>query len=372
MLISAPDAYGMTPAETLAARADTDQPDGFEDFWREFREDCLSCPAHWHGPHEHRQPAGRNDDADPAGERALVWISSVRSIGVAGDLWLPSPEPRAIVVVLHGAQAEDAFPAQPDAWFADNVASLRLRVRGYPPSTRDCGDLRAHWIRHGLEKPEAWILRGAVADVVQAVRGCRRVFGDAMPIIIRGDSLGGGLAIIAAGQLAAMQHDEGRNVVSDRANETAEAIDAPASVDRMVIGLPSLGNWRWRAGRYCNGMGADINLFLEQLRAEAPTMLEQIRLFDAALHAPAVRCPVLTKLALCDDTVPAPSAAAVINALGSEHIFRHVVAFGHYDGGLADARRHVMFERLANDFIGNNFDARSTAERVSAAADISL
>jgi hypothetical protein len=51
--------------------------------------------------------------------------------------------------------------------------------------------------------------------------------------------------------------------------------------------------------------------------------------------------------------VPAPSAAAVFNALGTPRAlkWRYVVRYGHFEGGIRDARAHARFERLAERFL---------------------
>ncbi len=135
-----------------------------------------------------------------------------------------------------------------------------------------------------------------------------------------------------------------------------------------MASCPDLGDWRWRVGRYCNGPGRLINLVLDGLREEAGPVLDTIRLFDAALHAPLVRCPCLFKLAWGDDTVPAPAAAAIYNALGSQEKWRFVTTYGHYEGGIANARRHALFRRLEGPFLDPGLSPaaamRASAERL--------
>ncbi|MEM7229382.1 MAG: acetylxylan esterase [Planctomycetota bacterium] len=312
MLVSTPEDYGLNAESTLDHRADTDRPEGFETFWADFREDCLATGQHW---------VGSTDET-----RNQIWIPSLRSIRVCGDLWMPNERPTAAVITLHGYVAEDNFDAEPDPWFASGIASLRIRVRGYPPSTRDIDDLRTNWIRNGLDTPESWIVRGAVGDVVQAVRTLRMALGPDIPIMLRGDSFGGGLAVLASAQLQEMH----------------------VPIDHLIIGFPTFGDWRWRRDRYCNGSGGEVNAFLESMRSEADALLERLRLFDATLHAPDVTTPTLALLALRDDTVPAPTAAAIVNALGSSELRRFLVRYGHYDGGIADGRRHIKFARAVN------------------------
>ena len=69
---------------------------------------------------------------------------------------------------------------------------------------------------------------------------------------------------------------------------------------------------------------------------------------------------------VCDDVVPAPSAAAVFNGLASPRAWRFVTRFGHYDGGVADARRHVLFARLHPSFA----DPAVDPEEAVAEADV--
>lgn len=317
MLVSAPEDYGLSAEQTLAHALEDDLPDGFEAYWRDFDEEVGALTTHWAGSAE-----------GPVGE---VIIPSVRAVRVIGRLSLPDGPVRGLVVTTHGYAAPDAFPEGPEPWTEAGLATLRVRVRGYPPSTLDMDDLRRGWIMHRFPSPESWIVRGAVADVVQACRCAHRHFGPGVPVALHGESLGAALAVMAAARLP--------------------HVTAAPPPFRVAIGLPSFGDWRWRQDRYCNGAGAEVNDALVVARLERPSLLGTLLLFDAALHARSITCPVLGKLALRDDVVPAPSAAAVFNGLGTTSASRFVTAFGHFDGGVADARRHVWFERLQAEFL---------------------
>ena len=83
-----------------------------------------------------------------------------------------------------------------------------------------------------------------------------------------------------------------------------------------------------------------------RLGEQRDILLSKLLLFDATLHARNVRCPVLSKLARIDDTVPAPSAAAIHNSIASQRKWRFETKYGHYDGGISDLRRHALFERI--------------------------
>jgi cephalosporin-C deacetylase-like acetyl esterase len=312
MLLSDPESYGLTPEETLAHTLEGEPPVGFDAFWTAWREEIDALPVHWTG----RIEPGEN----------RIEIPSLRAVRVVGRLTMPEETPRGVVVTTHGYAAPDDFPEGPEPWGARGLATIRLRVRGYPPSTIDVDDLRGDWILRNLGVADAWIVRGAVADIVQTVRCARTHFGPELPVLLHGESLGGGLAAIAAARM-----------------------DPPPS--RLVMALPSLGDWRWRADRYCAGAGGLVNEHLVAIRDERAEVMRSLLMYDAAHHAGAVTCPVLCKLAERDDVVPAPTAAAVYNALGSERRWRFVTRYGHFDGGVADMRRHAWFERIHPEFL---------------------
>lgn len=316
-MISKPEDYGLSADETLARVAEVEKPTGFDAYWDAWRDEVQSLPVRFHGAVDQAQ----NE----------IVIRSKREVRVVGRLSLPAEPPRGVVITTHGYQLPaPAFPSDPEPWTErQGLATLRLRVRGYPPSTLDLPMLGTDWILYHLRSPDDWIVSDAVADVVQAYRVMRHFFGDAMPIALHGESLGGGLAVMAAAQLERL---------GDRPN-------------RVVLGLPSLGDWRWRHEQYCSGAGGLVNMELASLREEADAIVERLRLHDAAIHAGEVTAPVLAKLAISDDAVPAPSAAAIYNALGCVDKWRFVVRWGHFDGGIADLRRHAAFEALQVAFL---------------------
>lgn len=328
-VLSSPVDYGLTAAQTLAHVVSGGLTDAdaamFEAHWAAFREAVGVLPLRWQG----------NVDA-PANE---VVIRSLDAMRVVARVSMPeSGNVRGVVIASHGyGEVPDGFGEDPEPWTSLGLATVRVRVRGYPPSTIDIADLRNDWIMHrpphlSVRAPQAanaWIVGGAVADIMQAVRCARAHFGETIHIALHGESLGGGLATIAAAQLTLMNQPP----------------------HRLVLALPSLGDWRWRALRYCNGAGGQINVLLDALRGEdRENLLRGLLLYDAALHAPRITAHTLAKLALRDDVVPAPSAAAIFNAIGAPTKWRFTTRFGHYEGGLADARRHAIFERLHPDF----------------------
>jgi cephalosporin-C deacetylase-like acetyl esterase len=238
---------------------------------------------------------------------------------------------------------------------------LALRVRGYPGSrlgSSNAADDQHGWICRGLDaaaqstdRVHGWVLSETIADVLYAVAALRRALPPRVPIALMGESFGGGIAAIAAAQAAAI-----------------ESTHPEARVDRLVLGLPTLGDWGWRLQRTrldAPGMGGQIARFIAARRGAEVGVRRVLSLFDAAVHARLVRCPTVCKVALRDETVPAPTQAAVCNALGSApgEKARFVTPFGHHDGGLADARRHALFQTLAHEFLDPDHDPAEVLAR---------
>jgi len=339
-----PDDFGLGAVETLSHVATTDRAACHVAFWSTWNEVVFS-----------RMPRlVRRSEPDPSDATAAVEFESTDHVRIGCRLFGP-PEGtpvRAGLVASHGYRPPPPLAEESKRWepiVQRGVAVLAIRLRGYPGSQLDVGNLTGKdegWITHGLGSsgPEGeahgggdWIVSGAVADVVNACRALRRDLGGrgggvpAVPIYLHGRSLGGGLAIVAASQLA------GRD-----------------DVQRVVVALPSLGDWPWRLDHPTHaGIGAHVHALLRTAPDRVDAIVTTLRLFDAAVHARRVRCPLLCKLAVRDDVVPAPCAAAVYNAIGTDPAlkWRWVVAFGHFEGGIAAARRHALFDRLVADFL---------------------
>ncbi len=324
-MISSPEDYGLSEQQTLAFTYDEPAPSSFDTFWAQWREAHCHIPARVMG----------NTDSQSG---AIVY-ESARNVSIVARLTRPAGIVRGAVVTSHGYDVDEGIPEEEESWTARGLATLRVRVRGFPPSTAETGDLRSQWILHNIHDAQAWILGGAVADIVQSVKVIQKIFARQLPVALHGESFGGGLAVLAAAQL--------------------EQLGTP--VDRLILGLPTFGAWRWRLHKYCNGTGGQINMMVEALRGDDQVrLLNVLDLFDAVHHARRIHCPVLCKLACRDDVVPAPTAASVFNALGSEDTWAFVTKYGHFDGGLADARRHVAFERLHPGFADTQVPAAET------------
>lgn len=325
-----PDDFGFDPCSTLAHVGDPTPPPGFTQFWAHWSEELWAAPATFQ-TYDHANPATANG---VDGTTHIVRSTAGVRIGCRVDE--PAAPLRAVAISLHGYElpSDAPFGAPPELSRDTGLATVQMRLRGYPGSRFDVGDLCAEpggYLSVGLERESSWILGGAVADVVNVYRACRARYGWGVPIELMGESFGGGLAVLAASALG--------------------GLDTPF---RLVLGLPSLGDWEWRLQqRTAHGAGADVKRFIDANRSIAHQVHTTLRLFDAIIHARRIFSPVLCKLALRDEVVPAPSAAAVFNALGTAPglKWRFITEFGHHDGGIADLRRHAQFSRITAAFL---------------------
>lgn len=336
-----PDDFGLDWVQTLAHVSAACRCRMHGAFWQQ-----------WHRAIDERQPRLQtisidDDPSDPTATHAFAGAGNAR---IGCRIALPDGKLRALCILLHGydnpptlAESIARTPAAP------GVATIALRVRGYAGSRAGVGNLTASelgWITTGLQRPPedgrhvcAWAVSDAIADLLLAVRAARTLLGLHLPVYVRGESFGGGLAVVAAARACAMScsHPEQK-------------------IDRIAVGLPTLGDWRWRLERQhpqSQGAGGQIKRFLLASGAAAEEIARLLDLFDAALHAEHLDCPALVKVALRDEIVPAPTQASVYNALGTPPGLkgRFVTRYGHFDGGLTDLRRHALFERMAAQFL---------------------
>ncbi len=326
-----PDDFGLSPLQALAQVADATPPPGFVQTWTDW--------AHALATQKPTLTPLRSGEANAAGAPGVSHTFVSRGEARVGcRLIAPkSGKPRGAVVTTHGYEVARGAPI-PDEnpWSERGLAVLRVRVRGFPGSQFDTGDLTAHptgYITIGLEDRRAWVLFDAVADVINAVRALHAHLGDGVPIALHGESFGAGLAVMAASVLP---------------------LEAWPCVQRLALALPTFGWWTWRLEkRPRSGTGGLISDYIAAMPQREEEIRQTLRLGDAVVHARRITSAVLCKLAERDDVVPAPTAAAVFNALGSDpgRKWRFLTRYGHFDGGIADQRRHAMFERLVGKFL---------------------
>jgi cephalosporin-C deacetylase-like acetyl esterase len=357
-----PDDFGMSAVRTMAHVCDPVRSSDHSGFWKRWYERLVSgSPI-----------LNRRVSHDPSDATATHEFESIGGVRIGCALVAP-PEGTAVrgaLVTTHGYTDPPLLGTSSHRWRAlasNGVAVLEIRLRGYRGSQIGIGDQTtpdasgAGWISRGFADDDAsqWILPHAIADVCNAVRVMRNTLlrrGDVRLEIdpaldhpgvwLHGESLGGGVATIAASLMI------GR-------------LPGESIIDRLAIGLPSLGCWSWRMHHRCLGTTADIRRVIESHPDRASELLDRVRLCDAALHAMHIRVPALVKLAMRDSVVPAPSAAAIYNAIesGPGHKWRFVVPYGHHDGGVSNSRRHALFERAMIDFFDPSREPIDAMER---------
>ncbi len=345
-----PEAYGFNDVQTFAHIGDPSPAPDHSVFWK-----------HWYARFIEDQPSLSvrtiEDASDPTATHEFISSDGVR-IGCRLVLPQNGQPVKASLVTAHGYHHALPLGESTKRWqrIADSgVAVLIIRLRGYPGSQIGIGDqttpdeLGACWIARGFagNAHEDWILPKAVADVCNACRVMRNallgrdneVQIDVDPsidhpgVFLAGTSLGGGLSTIAAAQLI------GR-------------LSGEPIIDRLAIALPSLGAWTWRLDHQLSGTTSDLNKVLVHHSDRREELINRLRLCDAVVHAHKVNVATLGMLARRDEIAPAPSSAAIFNAINADpgRKWRFVVPFGHFDGGIANARRHALFEQAMGDF----------------------
>lgn len=346
-----PDDFELSPIATLAHIATFGASPAFAQCWTHWRQRVAEAPARLN---QFRGPSP--DSTDGSGTH---WIESIGHVRISCRLIEPprGTAVRAGLVALHAYRDVIPLSGEDEVWedlARRGVLIAAVRLRGFAGSRIDCADFTqdaAGWIGRGIamtiRKPQDamdWSLIQGVADAACAMRAMRVELdrrapaGADAPLMLHGRSFGGGIAVMAAAQ-------------------APESSGMDCRVSRLAIGHPSLGDWLWRIRRgdrgAGTGAGADVRRALVAHAAREEELVQTLALGDAAAHARRVDAPTLCMLALRDDTVPAPTAAAVFNALATDPglRWRFLAPYGHFDGGIRNARRHALFERCLIDFL---------------------
>lgn len=153
----------------------------------------------------------------------------------------------------------------------------------------------------GIHSPREHILRGIVADCVQATRYlCGAAGFDRIGVM--GNSQGGGLALMTASLL-------------------------PERVGAVTAMLPFLTHYRFQVEcRPKTGPYQEIVRYLDLRPQERESVLHVLSYFDTLSHAARVRAPALLSAGLADTTCPAPSIVALHDRLPG---LKSLITFPH-------------------------------------------
>lgn len=336
-----PDDFGLDAVGTLAHVGEVTPSRWHSAFWRAWRKMLDACE-----PELDRLPS-----PEPQGPTHVVLgVGGVRLFCVVLE---PTESARAVLITSHGYDGPGDLCDAARAWeplVERGVRVVQVALRGFAPSDIDTGPMRdpdtGGWISRGLppapdtaEELLAWSYAQAAGDLAIVARAARL---PGRPLFLHGESFGGGLATAVAGTGA-------------------------VEVARLVLGVPTMGDWPWRlcqapAG---GGLAGEVARFMIANARHEEAIAETLRAVDSVVLARSVGCPTLCKLALRDDVVPAPSAAAIYNALGTpaSSCARFVVPYGHFDGGIASDRRHALFRRMAIEFLDPSLEPTDVIDR---------
>lgn len=349
---SIPDDFGMGPVQTLSHVGDPSPAPDHSSFWNAwFERLCQESPV--------LQVREVVDPTDPTATHEFISTQGVR----IGCRLITPPEGtavRASLVGVHGYGVPGSLESD-ERKYAEisrrGVAVLSIRLRGYPGSRTDTqGNLieldasDPEWVINGFDEYEHkdWVLPHTLADVCNAVRVMRNALlgrdaRDLEPwlegekrrpdVYLHGQSLGGGLATIAAGLLSGRML--GRPIV-----------------DRLAIEVPSLGAWRWRLEHHHAGLSEQFGKVIRANPDRREELIDRLRLMDAVVHGRRVRVATLAMLAGRDEIAPAPTSAAVYNAVDADPglKWRFCISYGHHNNDVANTRRVALYQKSLVDF----------------------
>lgn len=212
------------------------------------------------------------------------------------------PEPRPLIVHTHGYNSQYDIMLN---WARKGCHVCGIDVRGFG---RSAGIPLAQkgWVLTGIEAPQTSIIRGAVADVWQAMAVARQLLGWRISrTTLTGFSFGGGLAIMAA------------------------AFDPNANL--LVAGQPTFGWHSERLRLSAAGSSAEIRYYLENNPDRAEQAMDTLAYFDTLHFATRVQKPTVIGAGLDDDVVPSRSVMGIASRLTSAPAELSLLPVSHSD-----------------------------------------
>ena len=277
--------------------------------------------------------------------------------------WLPSGQPKAVILALHGFNDySNAFDGPGEAWAKAGIATYAYDQRGFGAA------------------PERgfWPGRAALAaDAATAAQILRRLY-PRLPLYLLGDSMGGAVAVVA------MTGDSGTPVP----DVDGVILTAPAVWGRKTMPMPQrVALWaavRLMPGLTLTGRGLGIkpsdNTAMLRALARDPLVIKATRvdtiyglvdLMDAALDsAPRLNAPLLVMYGAKDEIVPKTPIRLFVASLPAE--CRRQTKLAWYGDGyhmlLRDLEGPTVIADVANWVVAPAMPLPSGADRGAAEA----
>ncbi|MDL2398230.1 acetylxylan esterase [Rhizobium mayense] len=302
--------YGMKLEQLLAIKPPEAAP-GFDDFWTERYRRAIAVDP---------QPKLRRSKIEHPDWHVLdVTYMSTGAFQIGGWLLLPrDQEVRRGLVVGHGYGGRDLpdfdLPVEKTAILFPCSRGLSLSAR--PPIPADAS---GH-VLYGIEKPDSYIIGGCVDDLWIAVSALIALYPWLTGHIgYSGISFGGGIGALA--------------------------IPFDSRIDRGHLVVPTFGHRPLWLTLPTVGSADSVQAY----QKKHGSVLETLRLFDAANAAARIKVPMLVAAALFDPAVAPPCQFAVANSLAKfNEIF--ILDAGHFDYVGSGEQNALLQEKVRRFF----------------------
>ena len=271
------------------------EPSDFDAFWSTTRETLHEI--------EPRPVLARQDSPGRSLTYERLSFTSLGQIGISGYLLShDAAEPKPLIVHSHGYNSQYDVMLN---WASHGCHVLGIDFRGFGRSEH-LTLAKGSYVMTGIEAPQTSILRGNVADLLQAIRVGRMLLGDRVSsMTLKGFSFGGAMALMAA------------------------ALDKTTNL--VVAGQPSLGWHSERLRLSTAGTGAEKRRYLDSNPSERDTVMSTLSYFDTLHFAPRITTPTLIGIGLDDAVVPSRSVIAISNHVKTPQFEVRILPVAHSD-----------------------------------------
>lgn len=227
----------------------------------------------------------------PEGAGSGITLQRVRFRSL-GDVTISGYIARPVLVhacplIVHAHGYDDRYEVMLD-WARQGAVVFGFDARGFGRSADAASVSASGYVLTGIESAQSSILRGAVADYLQAITVARMLQeGRVQRLSCHGFSFGGALALMAAAWCQ--------------------------EIDLLSVGQPTFG---WNAERRRVALGGStrqLNQFLEEQPWRRDQVMATLEYFDTVHFASLIRAPALVGIGLDDDIVPSRTVLAMVN-----------------------------------------------------------